>query len=214
MSAQSISRPAHRPSAGLGGRRTALLASAAAVALVLALSDPSAAQVVVPSAPCNAITTNPDNWKTVTCTGNVAAGIRINTTSANKYSTLKVNTVTGNITPADNVYGINAQINTPTSFKLESNLFKAGGGNYSIIVKAANADGIGADVNTSAGASITIESNAPIDATLGRHGIRAAGNSGDVTITSNGVIEAKKARSMRLCGAQAKRILLSRVTAR
>ncbi|ODR95995.1 hypothetical protein AUC69_01840 [Methyloceanibacter superfactus] len=100
--------------------------------LLCGYGRPAQAQVVPPAAPCNTV-----SGSTVTCSGNVSAGIAIDQVGApaDTFSTLNVNGVTRDIAPASMIDGIyfgsdgNVTINSDT-------------GPFSITTTGDNADGI------------------------------------------------------------------------
>lgn len=115
-----------------GLRRSTLLGTVAAGMLLFGYGRSAQAQVVPPAAPCNTV-----SGSTVTCTGNVSAGIAIDQVGApaDTFSTLNVNGVTRDIAPASMIDGIyfgsdgNVTINSDT-------------GPFSITTTGDNADGI------------------------------------------------------------------------
>jgi hypothetical protein len=150
------------------GWRAALLGTVAAGALWLGTPRYARAQVVPPSAPCDDV-----SGTTVTCTGNISAGIK----TGNPYAVLNVENLTTNITPASGVDGI--YFHNTSSLTINSDTTP-----FAIIVTGAGADGIDA-FSTSA---ITITHTGDIDASAGRDGIHAQVSAAGFSITSTGEI--------------------------
>ena len=145
----------------------------AAAALLAYSARPVRAQVVPPAPPCNNIV-----GTTVTCTGNVSAGIA----TAAPYTVLNVNTLTANIAPASGVDGIN--FTSLGNVAINSNT-----GAFAIVTTGAGADGIEA---RSGLGTVTVNSTGDITSTNGR-GIYAQSAGSTVDVTSKGTINANSA---------------------
>lgn len=156
------------------GWRAALATGVASTALLAYDGRPVRAQTVPPVAPCNQITGI--NGSIVTCTGDVSAGVRIN--SGSPYSVLNVNNLTTDIAPAPGIDGIS--FTSSGAVTINSNT-----GAFEIITTGASAAGISASGDT----SVTINSVGDI-ATYGdgSEGIAATSNTGPIAITSLGDI--------------------------
>ncbi|MFM8745515.1 MAG: autotransporter-associated beta strand repeat-containing protein [Aestuariivirga sp.] len=155
--------------------RSALFASAALGALVLMSPSPAGAQAVPPftSSPCSVSGASPS--KTVTCTGNVAAGVRIDNdadTAFTGYTTLKVLDLTQNITGF-------VSILSPTSATVDVDA-----GDKKI---TATGDAIRAAANTG---MATVVSNVTNGITATGSGISATSQQSSVSVTSTGNIAA------------------------
>jgi outer membrane autotransporter protein len=165
--------------------RALLLASAAAGALMLAAPGAALAQIVPPAAPCNDV-----SGTTVTCTGNLAAGVEIDPNSAG-YTVLNVNPDLGpgfEIKPAFGVNGITfvstGAVTVNSAADIEVSGYVSGVGAVS---------GILAQSNT----SVTVDSTGTIESPgvpgFGGYGIVAeklTTSSGGVSIKNNGNITA------------------------
>ncbi|WP_374331599.1 autotransporter-associated beta strand repeat-containing protein [Aestuariivirga sp.] len=172
------------------GVRGGLLASVAIAALLLVSPGMSLAQTVPPAAPCNQVA-----GTTVTCTGNVSAGVSI--TSPTAFTVLNVNSVTSDVTPAANQPGITMD---KTSGETTVNVdLTAGGGVHTIAVTgiASHPDLAGIGVSGidarsfryflgNFGGTVTVNSIADIQSQYG-NGILAKG--GNVSVTSRGEIQ-------------------------
>ncbi len=172
------------------------MGTTAAGALALAPPDPALAQTLVPpsSGPCAVV------GATVTCTGNVSAGVAATGPAIN---TLNVNSLSQAIAPAADVDGIS--FTTTSDITINADLAPFG------ISASGTGDGIDADLNGSGDVSVTsngtirtttgdainadvsvngnITVNHTGDITAGGHGVRAyAKDSGNISVTVDGNI--------------------------
>ncbi len=167
MLGSSVSMPAF-------GARS--LAAALAIAVPLALAGPAHAQIIPPNAPCNVVT---NGGTTITCTGNVGAGVDLNVIGG-LYTTLNVNTLTQDIAPAAGIDGINFTSGGDVTITSDTGIF-------AITTTGNNAEGINA---YSANGNITITQTGNIT-TMGNSadGIDAEINDdGNITVIQTGTI--------------------------
>lgn len=170
--------------------RGSLLASVAAGALLLAAPPSARAQVVPPAAPCNSVA-----GTTVTCTGNISAGVAI--TSPTPYTVLNVSGLTQNIAPAVGKAGISFTLNGSATTDLT---IISDTGDFAINTTDSGApftrpNGIDAKSESLTG-NLTIHSTGTINsggdfgiaAYLARYGSADQAARGDVLITSNGAV--------------------------
>lgn len=160
-----------------GIKRSALFASAAAGALLLAAQNPVRAQAVppfTPPSPCAVSGVSPN--KTVTCTGNVSTGVVVsNTGGLTGYTAIKIPGLTNNITGGASVIGLTS---TTSAYVLVN------AGSYSI-TSVGKGSAIKAAANT--GAAVIVSSSAAGIFAQGG-GISAASQKSSVSVTSTGNI--------------------------
>lgn len=174
--------------------RRSLLTSVAAISLLLVAPAQVRAQTVPPASPCNTVT-----GTTVTCTGNLAAGVAI--TSPTPYTVLNVSGLTQNISPSPGQAGISFHLDGSATTDLT---VISDTGAFAINTIYSGVPGTrpnGIDVQSrSLTGNLTIQSTGTINSGgnfaiagyLGRYyGTIDQAARGDVNITSNGDITAK-----------------------